>query len=572
MSPHAELLGVLFLASNLLAQAATRRLEGLVQDPLGQPVANAAVVAEVDGQPLLHTHTDGSGTFLLGRLPAAVVTVRATTTAPEVGAARIDLRDTARAFAVLRVVPARPVRGSTVDAKGQPIAGAFVSSVPLGSAELSPLGVLVQSDAKGHFELPAVPFGRNALRGWAPGCAGFAAIIDGTTATTVVCPLLADDVQERSFVLEDSTPAQRAAARLVVRCVAEEAELPLPPALHTPPLGDDGRWHVDGWPHEDSMLARLELAEAFVEPALLQIAAGAGDRPRQFYLGTGEAIFVRGVLTAASGTKTAGIPLLATGPEGLPRVVATTRDDGSFTLQSPVARGMHFLLQCLDPDFVLRQVRPRDWQPEPQSPARLQCKHSPAVTHEFELLPANTFRCTLRDAEGQPLPLVEVALLSVDRQEVTFAMQGAQPVVRGEAKVFARGHSAADGTVELTGLDLAGQKVLVLQACGRGAFHQQEFPLAGAAVVALGEVRAGPAATLRGRVVAADGSPSPGAWLQVENWNGREHNLLVACDRDGRFALDDLMPGYCRIRRLGERGQGNLVPVEAGNVVEVTIR
>lgn len=320
------------------------------------------------------------------------------------------------------------------------------------------------------------------------------------------------------------------------------------------------------------MLARLELADAFVEPALLHIDAGAGDRPRQFYLGTGDAIFVRGVVTTAPDTKAPGIPLLAMGPEGLPRASATTRDDGSFTLQSPVARGMHFTLQCLDPDFVLRQVRPQGWQPEPQSPARLQCTHIPSVTHELELLPAHTFRCNLRDAEGQPLPLVEVALLSVDRQEVTFAMQGAQPVVRGEAKVFARGHSATDGTVELTGLDLDGQKVLVLQVCGRGAFHQQEFRLAGAAVVDLGEVHAGPAGRLRGRVVAADGSPSPGAWLQIENWNGRERTLLVGCDRDGRFALDDLMPGFCWIHRLGKRGQGTLVPVESGNVAEVTVR
>lgn len=76
-------------------------------------------------------------------------------------------------------------------------------------------------------------------------------------------------------------------------------------------------------------------------------------------------------------------------------------------------------------------------------------------------------------------------------------------------------------------------------------------------------------------MVATGGTPSPGAWLRVETWNGRERNLLIAGDRDGCFELDDLMPGFCRISRAGERGErgmGPMVTVEAGNVVEVTVR
>ena len=64
----------------------TARLEGQVVDALHQPVANAQVVAELDGEEVARTHSDASGTFVFAKVPQQFVVVRTKSGAPVPGA------------------------------------------------------------------------------------------------------------------------------------------------------------------------------------------------------------------------------------------------------------------------------------------------------------------------------------------------------------------------------------------------------------------------------------------------------------------------------------------------------
>ena len=193
VSPSRLSLVLALLLAPLAAQTPMARLEGRVQDPCSRPVANAEVTVEHDGEVIARTRSDGEGAFVLGRLPRQELTVRATTAAPDLGACRIDLREDARGFVHIVVMPARLVTGTVHDASGQPIAEAWIASVPTGAAEFSVFGSHTRSDAQGRFALTHVPFGANAVRVWAAGYAGFAASIDGNGNPTVAAILGRDE-------------------------------------------------------------------------------------------------------------------------------------------------------------------------------------------------------------------------------------------------------------------------------------------------------------------------------------------------------------------------------------------
>ena len=559
---------LLCLAAGAAAQTPTR-LEGLVLDPLSQPVANARLTAELDGATLAETRSDASGTFVFANLPERVFVVRATTEAPDVGAVLVDLAAQPRGFAMLRTMPARRVHGTVRGADGNPVAGAWISCTPLTAAAFATAASATTSDERGDFELTHVPFGRAALRVWATERAGFAATIEGIADTRQDCALPDEEAAERGFRVVDATPAQLATVRIAVTATHTAIELMLPSSLRQPAPGADGVFVVRGWPRSDRMLARLHSASFALDPAEACVEADLPDRVKQVYVvGDGDGATVRGRLTSAEGMRVGNVRL-AVGDASRSQVVETA-GDGSFVFPSPVARGETFWMRCLDRERTLRVEGQRIAYRGHAFPGLVRFQHSPRRTHTIELRAARAVRARLVDEKGAPVVGAEVRLLGTQRQQVSGGKVGGKTMNYTQAPVYALVHSGLDGSVEIRGMDLDPDTDLVLQAIGPGWFAEEPFALVDA-VEDLGAIRLRPAGALVGHVLSADARPGPGAHLRVENPAGCWREVFAACDRAGAFAITDLLPGPCRTGIADRPHTETVDNAVAGRSVDVTL-
>ncbi|HEX5052329.1 MAG TPA: carboxypeptidase-like regulatory domain-containing protein [Planctomycetota bacterium] len=553
----------LLFATCLTAQQA--RLEGCVVDARSQAVPNATITIVRDGAVIAHTQGDGEGHFVVGRLPQAVLTVRATSQGPCVGAASVDLELRPRAFASVRLMPARRLSGRVLDAEGAAVAGAFVATTPVGAPEFGVLGTACRSDAEGRFVFGTIPFGRNAVRAWRKGAFGIAAEVDGTADVELECRFDDDEPQQRNFELQDATAAQRSAAVLVIGAFAEGSHMPLPPELQRPAPDDTACWRVHGWPWDDEMRARLLLPGGCSDPDEIRVPGDTPDRTKVFHVEPAEVAMVRGVLVGGQCELPGGLPLAirsALDPDA-PWTLGHADRDGSFVLPSPVGRDRVFCLRCLDKHFACA-IDASDWSPSEGYRAR----HRVGFEHHLVLAPAHTVRCTVRQADGAPLQDATIALLSPD---LRFMRNRGGRGAPGAAR-YAEGNGTRDGTCELGGLGLPEGMEFVCRISGPGGFLEQRFVVSGEAVQDLGVLTAGPAATLRGRAVSAAGRPLPGARVRVVDWGSSEHTHVLAADRDGSFVVTGLMPGPCDVQIAGIPGTRQSLTLEAGSQVDVTLK
>jgi hypothetical protein len=568
--PTAGLCALVTVLGSLAAQQANGRLEGLVLDPLSQPVANAAVQVEVEGEVVARTQTDGQGTFVVGRLPARAVVVRATTPAPDLGALEVDLDAEPRAFVHVWLMPSRRVTGTVRDTDGTPVPGAWVAFAPTGSLALTPVGAHTTTDAHGAFVFAAVPFSRNLLRAWAEGHAGAALELDGIGTQHVDIVLPRDDVPEMSFELAHATHAQRAAATLVVAARCLDVEVRLPPALRRPALAADGRWWLRGWPEGDTVLARLQLPAATIEPSVVVVQGDSVRRQRQFFVEDPSDAVFRGRLVGERGASAAGVCVVVRADDsGSPGVEVTTDEHGTFEVPSPVGLGRHLRLRIADPDLTLQQNQARRSPGEPL--ADVLCKQRRNHVHVLALRPAATVRATLLDALGQPWRGADVRLLRAEHRAATRRV-GQGPMFRVDlAAVLAEGRTDAHGAVRLPRLALDADDDVVLQVSGLGGFLEHRFLVTGGSQD-LGSLRAQPQAQLHGRATLSDGTAAAGARMLLQNHNGGMRTWLVTADRDGRFDVLGLCPGPCLVSFLGYGSPQQLVTLAAGETSEVRVR
>ncbi|MEO6596652.1 MAG: carboxypeptidase-like regulatory domain-containing protein [Planctomycetota bacterium] len=562
----------LLLMGALAAQEPTCRLEGSVIDPQARGVPNAAIAIEREGTVIPQTRSDGQGRFVVGRVTQVTVTVRATAEGPYVGGTKVDLGLQPQAFVSVRLMPARKLSGRVLDAEGAAVAGAWVATTPTGDGEFGVLGTATRSDAEGRFVFEHVPFGRNALRVWRPSTYGFAADIDGAGDVELECRLEADDPQERNFELQDATPAQRSTAVLTMTAFAEGSHMPLPPELRRPPLDDTKRWRVHGWPFADAMRARLSIPGACSDPDEVSVPADLPDRTKFFSVEPAEAAVVRGILVATGcELPKGGVPLAIRSSHEHEReepwILGRADGDGSFVLPSPVARDRGFCLRCLDERFAL-QVEVTNPLLAPPLWYSYGAKHKAGQEHRPVLRPACKVRCDVRNPDGTPFAGATVMLLAPERGLMRFANgKGVQG-----AALYATDHSNRDGTCELLGLGVPDGRELVCQISGPGGFLKHRFAVSAEPMQDLGVLTVGPAVTLRGLVVSADGRAMPGARVRVDNWSGSERTYLLAADRDGTFVVAGLMPGQCDVLVVGNRASMQSLSLEAGATVDVTLK
>lgn len=528
---------VLLLALSLPAQAPspTARLEGVVVDPQQRPVAGAVVTAEVDGEVRGRTQTDGSGTFVFGKLPQQVVVVNAQTKTPDTGGTWVDLLGLRRGFVQVVVMPARPVTGTVRDDAGQPIAGAWVTAAPNDAIEFAHASCCAQSDANGHYELPGVPFGPVLVRAWAEGHDAFEGAVDGIAATTLDCRIERDAGQEHTFHLAEATPAQLAAATLVVQAVHNGLPVPLPPPLRRLRPAADGTWTVRGWPYADDLLVQLKLPGTAITPCLHTSYAGRGGTRGTFAVAD-PSTSLRGRLVGPEGCAVANRTLLVLAMDGNTadsrrRAIGRTDQDGNFTITSPVDQDETFALRILDDDATVAAELPaRAW---------FTTKHE-SKPHVVPIQPARRIQLRVLDADRVPVPGASITI---------HTATGPRILRGGNVSLGSFGHSLGHGTTDLdgnamiAGLQLhPGESLAALVLAGSG-LHEVLFAAGAATTIELGEVLLSEAATLQVQALTELGKPWPGVRVNLfaDAPMGMPMRLAVA-DRAGQVTFTGLLP------------------------------
>ncbi len=528
---------VLLLALSAPAQvpSPTARLEGIVRDPQQRPVAGAVVTVEIDGEVRGRTQTDGSGTFVFGKVPPQVAIVRAQTKTPDVGGTWVDLLGLQRGFIQVVLMPARPLTGTVRDDAGQPVAGAWVTAAPNDAIEFAFASCCAQSDANGHYELPGVPFGPVMVRAWAEGHDAFEGSIDGSEAAVLDCRIEADAGQEHTFHLAEATPAQLTAAILVVQALHNGLPVPLPPPLRRLRAGPDGTWKVRGWPYADDLLVQLQLPGTAITPCLHTAYAGRGSTRGTFAVAD-PATCLRGRLVGPEGLPLANRTLLVLAMNGATadsrrRAVGRADQDGTFTITSPVERDETFALRIVDDEAtVAAEVPARSW---------FIAKHT-STRHVVPIQPTHNIRLQVLDADRVPVPGAGITLHAASKLR---SLPGGLVSLAADGPALGSGTSHLDGKVEITGLQLhPGESLACLTLAGAG-MHEVVFQVGAATTIDLGAVKLIEAATLQVQAQTDLGKPWPGARVKLQTYTPMGMPIRVAItDRAGQLTFTGLLP------------------------------
>ncbi|MCA8949820.1 MAG: carboxypeptidase regulatory-like domain-containing protein [Planctomycetes bacterium] len=558
MNACSRLQAAAFLLALPVAAQDTARLEGLVVDPMHEPVANAEIVVEHDGVITATTRSDGSGAFLFTKVPAQYVLVRATTDAPDIGAELVDLWGEKRGFVTVRTGPARKVTGVVRDDLGEPVAGAWVLASPDCRDRRAHMHCRAQADAEGHYELEHVPFGEVLVRAWTDrhDAQAFAGKVDGRTDAALDCVVKRDEAEWCTFALDGATAEQLAAAELHVVARHFGFETPLPPPLARPRQVEPGQWQVNGWTIADDLHAWLVLPGATTLPCERVVPVGTGSLSPRLRLGEPEGR-IRGTLRDADGAPVGGVPLLVQPMSRAPqinsrRAACVSRPDGTFTIQSPIDyddRDGRFALRSMSPEVVLVGNNANAvWfvqAPDPNGEI------------ELEVRPATTLRLQLVDPRGAPAPGCLVTLSKAE--------------TGGNWVAIGSGISGLDGGVVMRSLRLDPPTSLALVARGPSGFGTFETTLQPGSPSDLGTLELQPAAELRGAVVDRTGAPVAGALVSVKSMRrGLSPPVLLHADRRGRFAVRALPAGnYWVWSDAGAQGQS--IDLDDGSATEVEL-
>ncbi len=556
------LIGLLFTACGLAQESPP--LAGIALDPMAQPVVNGTVTARIDGELVALGRSDGSGTFLLRNLPRRAMQLRITTTTPDIGAVALDLTTDPPAGLVVRVGPARAVQGVVRDAAGTALAGALVTCTPLG-AEFAAAADLTSTDANGHYAFAAMPYGDCALRVWVADHAGYAAVLGGGIDLTHDVVLTDDPPVTHTFVLRGASAAQLAAAHLELSAEFRATSVLLPPVLRRPER-DGSSWRLAGWANCDRIRARL-VADGFaVDPGEREIGPDLPDRTKPFDVADDEvAEPIRGQLVDREGHPAMGITLLLTGRDGELQTCSDAAGAFAFAAQRP--HRSSWLLHGADPSLALTNDDGAERvAPGPQAGLWLPGRRCPPL--RLAVRPAASLTGRLVDARGTPIVGAEVQLLSTTTAPATEGNFATRPIHYFAHEELATARSGSDGRFAIRGTPLPGP--LLLQAIGGGSLGR--FDVTFDKVTDLGTCQLGPAGSLVGVVHCDDGSPAPGARVQVVDYgSGQPRSRWLTADRAGRFALHDVPPGPCRVEADGRRAEQVVAEVGPGAATEVTI-
>jgi hypothetical protein len=523
------------LLAPLVAQArvptapGSGRIEGVVLDALGRPLAGADVWLAGSSAP--HVQTNGNAEFAFDRLPRGRAAVHAHRRGLHTGGTEAEVTDASPCvFARVVLLPAADVVVSVVDERDAPVAGAEVVPSRTAISELWPDAADQRfvTGTDGRVVVADQALGHTAFLAWAPGFV--LAVNEGYVgdAAEVRIRLARGDGLALRLVMSNLPAARLRTAHWQLHAMRAGSACLLPPSLVAGTFDDRGRAAVNGlsWDLE-SVQVVVTTADAAVHPKSVDIvpARSASPRPLEFGAVAADAADadVRGVAFDPAGRPLPGLRLACRTPGALADldVEARTGDDGAFCFPGVTPPGGSFCLASLDPRFALNQ-----------SKGSLR-----ETARQRRLFTGTAAAHTL--FEVQCVAATEIRGRIVDERRQGVAGTGVRLVTRSTSEVrpldIAATASDRDGMFLFAGQNGVDQAEVWIEAEGsNGRGHSEPFRMAvGAAFQVPAVVLAAPA-ILEGVVADADGAPLPGATLLLIADDGAAAGTTIT-DRDGRY-------------------------------------
>lgn len=531
----------ILIAAALPAQTAapTARIDGVVVDLAGNAIAPARVqlVRTTDDKVLATTTTDGSGAFVLPRVPADRCVVRASADGhvTMVATPTWNAAHTAGCCR-LRLPDARTLRGRIVDDTGKPVRACIRAyDSTLESDQDQPE---ITSDANGSYVLAGVPLGPLSVVVHA----------EGHALQLLSVPLGGDATQ-------DVVMPHQTGVTLVVQLTGVPKEsLPqafcyffaydngymalLPDSVRRGHPDADGRWIVRGLPSRLEYRSFGAWAPDMRPVSIAQTAKApfADDRiERTFAMQPAAELRLHGTLRDSHGKPMAGVPLVI--DTGDRDVRCTTTADGSWQAMVPDSLGDFWPLTIDDDRFVV-EPRAEDASAPPYRNRYRVLRSDVAVA--LVAIPAAQLTGTVTTPNGAPATGAMVDLMLADAGDFRGVLASVM-VGNDGSFVFAREHPAVLGTLRLVARrhdDEAAVDVPATATPGVGG------------VLRLPPLQLHPAPRWSGTLSDADGRPLGGAIVQLAlQQPGGDWSVVHSevCDRAGRFRFAAPKSGEWRV-------------------------
>jgi RNA polymerase sigma factor (sigma-70 family) len=601
------------------ADTETMTISGRVLDA-GKPVAGAEVATVARGfdfaaagyRVLTKGSADGEGRFRLTVPRPAGGECFLLVGKPGYGLVQRPLGGEARRREMtLTLPPEQPVHGRLLDLQGEPVAGAVVAVMRVGTRDdpglWSPLEVLplwpspATSDAAGRFTIAGLPRGQEAVLQ-----------VRGDRFGWQTLPLPADNGgREKTWTLSPGRVLEGKVVCADTGAPAANVRVTLRPADVTTRTDAGGRFRLGMPAVNERAMPPLQVFPARGEPYLAvrqEFAVPRGKLAQQVEVKLPRGVLVRGWVTeAGSGRPVAGagvqyVPREADNPKLRPELltgwnhVVASSADGGFEIAVPPGPG-HLLISGPGLDFVHQEVGEnvlRSGKPGGY------CVHADALVRidpapgagpkevAVELRRGVTVRGRLVGPDGKPVAravmicgALRTAVPSFSHVEVLdsqFALHGLDPA-REYPVSFLDAEHGLGAAVVLKGKQAGGDPMVVrLAPCGKAVVRfvdREEKPLADRAmwksamlqlVVTPGPP---PEEAARKGVLEADIEFADNLLDRKPRVAGRG----LRTDAEGRFTYTGLIPGATYRLTMMEREAGIVVKkefrAEAGKTLEL---
>lgn len=522
------------------------RVEGVVVDVLGAPIARARVVVSLSGGADVRTACDGSGQFVAGNLQHRPLRVTAHAdgysadgTWIRVGPWVRGREDSEGGFeACLRIElrDAVVVAGLVRDSDGAPCVGAHVvvDAKPL----LEHSESHTTTDANGRYRLEHVPVGDVRIAVLAPHH------VVAKTTLRLVAPVVQDF---------DLAAGQSATYRVTVEGARDE-DWPRVRAWVRHRLSGNGTdWELGQiWPHardgDTFVLADVPL-DLGVSTLSLCFPGGWAQPTCMAFANPGEQTFCVRVVSYHRDTRTAAMRGIVHDCDGRAvaglcigqsdGTVAHTANDGTFGLPVTIYRDGSFILSVRGSDEFVIARRDDDVERMGEYVGQI----VPERIHEITVARAASGRGTVADNHGTPVFGAAVELLVNKHQLRNVGDWPNTPI--------AATTSRRNGSFVLPRLDptLPLDAWLVVKSAA-GRVHLGPLRMQPGEVLDLGEIRLPSPAAIDGVYVDQDGHPEPGIEVLALCSEDAEHfyGWGAVTDRAGRFRFVGLREGSYRVR------------------------
>lgn len=404
-SSRLAFLCVLALAANCAAQG--KALRGLVLDVVLRPIPAATVEARdaATDKLVASGKTDGSGLFVLGRLPRQPLMVRATAGGHGWLRKRVDYRDGVQRRGLVFLLPdAADLTGVVVGPGSKPVQDAWVVAASPGTER----GRETKTDAEGWFKITKVPLGDVRVHVFAAGMKALKRTL-----------FFRDNDRESHLALHLETGG-RANIRVEVQGIRNASERErigvqlrlyeggryrvLPRGLAELVFAKKEACWFRGLPPGTYTISAKSSSRA-IEPRFPSVVLGTGDTAHQgFRVIHPSASPLRGTVTDSTGCPLPGVTVRASHPYWLQYDMLTaTNSKGEFAVMLPFPPGEQYQLSIRDTRWVLAGGPIGGRVPRPDAPAGL-----PKIV--LQASKASSIQGRVFDAKGRPLPWATVRM------------------------------------------------------------------------------------------------------------------------------------------------------------------